>query len=395
MNRRSFLIQTSALAAAVSAAAGAATVPNSRDALAAAPDSLDALAKAKGFSGFGSSMGAGINGSDGGSLSFNDEGVRAIHRRECGILVCETEMKWGVLRPDPKQYNFSQADRMVGWAHDNDVLMRGHTLMWSQPEWFPKWLVNYDFGTRPATEAERLLRDHVTTVCTHFGTRVFTYDVVNEAVDEFTGEIIETVFTKHLGPEAIDICFDAAHKAAPHAKLVYNDFVSWGPGHAKYREGVLRLLSRLKANKVPVDVLGVESHIGQGFTPDALTSSTFEAAEQAVWKQYLDAASSMGLRLAITEFDVCGGGMPSDIVERDRQIADLAHRYLDFMFGYRNLDYMMVWGLMDHYSWLQNDYAGRRLDGMLKRPSPFDDNYQPKLLRQAIAAAFRNAPLRA
>jgi endo-1,4-beta-xylanase len=55
---------------------------------------------------------------------------------------------------------------------------------------------------------------------------------------------------------------------------------------------------------------------------------------------------------------------------------------------------MMVWGLMDHYSWLQNDYAGRRLDGMLKRPSPFDDNYQPKLLRQAIAAAFRNAPLR-
>jgi endo-1,4-beta-xylanase len=86
--------------------------------------------------------------------------------------------------------------------------------------------------------------------------------------------------------------------------------------------------------------------------------------------------------------------MPSDIVERDRQIADLAHRYLDFMFGYRNLDYMMVWGLMDHYSWLQNDYAGRRLDGMLKRPSPFDDNYQPKLLRQAIAAAFRNAPLR-
>jgi endo-1,4-beta-xylanase len=370
-------------AAAVSAATGVATVP----------DSLDALAKVKGFSGFGSSMGAGINGSAGGSLSFNDAGVRAIHRRECGILVCETEMKWMALRPDPKEYTFYQADRMVDWARDNNVLMRGHTLLWNQPQWFPKWLVNYDFGTRPATEAERLLREHITTVCTHFGTRIFAYDVVNEAVDEFTGEIIETVFTKYLGPEAIDICFDAAHKAAPHAQLVYNDFVSWGAGHAKYREGVLRLLSRLKANKAPVDVLGVQSHVGQDFSPDSLGSNTFNAADEAVWKQYLDAASSMGLRLAITEFDVSERGTPSDILERDRQIADLAHRYLDFMFAYRNLDCMVVWGLMDYYSWLQD--TGRRLDGMLKRPSPFDDNYQPKPLRQAIAAAFRNAPLRA
>jgi GH35 family endo-1,4-beta-xylanase len=32
---------------------------------------------------------------------------------------------------------------------------------------------------------------------------------------------------------------------------------------------------------------------------------------------------------------------------------------------------------------------------MLKRPSLYDGNYQPKPLRQAIAAAFRNAPPRA
>jgi endo-1,4-beta-xylanase len=32
---------------------------------------------------------------------------------------------------------------------------------------------------------------------------------------------------------------------------------------------------------------------------------------------------------------------------------------------------------------------------MIKRPSLYDDNYQPKPLRQAIADAFRNAPMRA
>ena len=66
------------------------------------------------------------------------------------------------------------------------------------------------------------------------------------------------------------------------------------------------------------------------------------------------------------------------------------------MFGYRNLDYMMAWGMLDQYSWLQvKEYGGRRPDGMPMRPSLYDDNYQPKPLRQAIAAAFRNAPLRA
>ncbi|HEX4635296.1 MAG TPA: hypothetical protein VH189_03885, partial [Rhizomicrobium sp.] len=51
---------------------------------ATAPDSLDALAKAKGFVGFGSCAGGGAEDF---ASSFNDEGVRAIHQRECGILV--------------------------------------------------------------------------------------------------------------------------------------------------------------------------------------------------------------------------------------------------------------------------------------------------------------------
>jgi endo-1,4-beta-xylanase len=76
-----------------------------------------------------------------------------------GILVCETEMKWVALRPNPKEYTFYQADRMVDWARDNHMLMRGRTLLWNQPQWLPKWLATCDFGTRPATEAERPLRE--------------------------------------------------------------------------------------------------------------------------------------------------------------------------------------------------------------------------------------------
>ena len=97
--------------AAASAAAGAST-----------SGSLDALAKAKGFNGFGSEMQT----TEGDALtSFYDDGVRAIHRRECGIMVGGVETTWRILRPDPKEYSFYVADRMVDWARDNNLLMRG------------------------------------------------------------------------------------------------------------------------------------------------------------------------------------------------------------------------------------------------------------------------------
>lgn len=376
-----------AAGAAALAAMGFAAQTNA----ATGPESLDALAKAKGFVGFGSAMGGGAEDF---ASSFNDAGVRAIHARECGILVCENETKWVALRPNPKEFSFYLADRMVEWATANNNKMRGHTLLWQKTQYFPRWLVNYDFGARPATEAERLLREHITTVCGHFGTRIFSYDVVNETVDENTGEIRDTPFTRYLGPTAIDICFDAAAKAAPHARLVYNDYMGWGPGSARHRDGVLKLLAGLKSRGLKVDTLGVQSHIGPGTNPESQGPNTFNAADQAARKQFLDAASGMGLRLIVTEFDVSERGTPGDIAERDRQIASLARRYLDFMFAYRNLDYVMAWGMLDHYSWLQQ-YGGKRPDGMIKRPSPYDDNYQPKPLRQAIADALRNAPQRA
>ena len=75
-------------------------------------------------------------------------------------------------------------------------------------------------------------------------------------------------------------------------------------------------------------------------------------------------------------------------------MADLVRRYLDFMFAYPQTDYLMAWGMQDQYSWLQR-YGGVRPDGMAKRPSLYDGNYQPKPMRQAIAEAFRNAPMRA
>lgn len=350
--------------------------------------SLAGLARARGLTGFGNAIGGvGRAGS-----AFNDLGAREIQLRECNILVPENELKWTSVHPGPKNFNFHDADVLVDWAEQNGMKIRGHNLLWLRPDRNSDWLNNYDFGSRPGTEAERLLREHVATVCARYGNRIFTWDVVNEAIDPTTGRMRDMVFSRHLGDDCMDIVFDAARKACPQASLVYNDFMTWGDNSARHREGVLTLLNRMKSRKVPVDALGVQSHIGAGEIGGVKGTMTFDAREEADWKSFMDSATALYPRLQITEFDVSEVGTPADIVARDRIIADLARRYLDMMLRYRGLDHVMCWGMLDHHSWLQSRTL--RADGMLKRGCPYDPNYQPKPLRQAIADAFRNAPMR-
>ncbi len=362
---------------------------------ASAPDSLNGLAMAKGLR-FGSCLGTGPSGAPHGpgfdparANSYDNPQVREIFARECGILVPENELKWYAVRPTPDVFDFTRADMLMAFSAANGLLVRGHTLLWNSPKWFPKWFETYDFGSRPASEAERLLTEHIKIVCAHCGDRIFAWDVVNETVDHDTGALRDTPFTKYLGPETIDIAFRAAREAAPHAQLVYNDYMSWGPRNAVHRDGVLKLLERLKKNGVPVHALGVQSHIGPGATE---AGDVFGAEDQKTWRDFLDAAIAMDLDIAITEFDVGDGDFPADIAARDAGVAALAKDYLDLMLSYRRTRYVMAWGMVDTYSWLR-DFAPRS-DGVPTRPSPYDKDYKPKPLRDAIATSFRAAPQR-
>jgi len=373
---------------ALAGGAALAVLPATASKAAPANGSLAALAVAKGLTGFGSCIGGvGRPGSP-----FSDEGVREIHVRECNIMVPENDLKWTVLRPNSTDFNFHNADRLIAWAEQNQMKVRGHTLAWLRPDRNPDWLNAYDFGSRPATEAERLLREHIATVCKRYGDRIFVWDVVNEAIDPTTGGLRADAFSRHLGETLLDIAFDAAREAVPNAVLVYNDFMTWGDTSARHRDGVLALLQRLKARRVPVNMLGVQAHIGAGEIGGVRGTMTFDSREEADWKAFVDAAVGMGHRLAITEFDVSETGTPADIEARDRIMADLTRRYMAMMLRYPQLDHVMAWGMVDHYSWLQG--RTRREDGRLKRPSLYDGDYRPKAMRHAIADALRAAPIR-
>jgi endo-1,4-beta-xylanase len=348
-------------------------------------NSLHALAQSKGMR-FGSTLSSAPIGRNAGS--FNNPNYAAILEAECGILVPENEMKWQSIRPSSQTFNFSDFDAMVGWAQSKSMAMRAHTLLWHKTRWMPAWEQTHNFGANPVQEGERLLKAHISTVLDRYKGKLTSLDVVNETVIDRSGELETTALSKAIGePTAIlDLAFNLAKEHAPGVELVYNDYMSWEPGNDKHRDGVLRLLEGFKARGVPVDTLGVQSHIG-AFNLEANGTPKYDGL---AWRRFLDEVVGMGYSLVITEMDVRDDKFPTPSLARDQAVASYAKDYIDMMLSYRQLKDVLVWGMVDQFSWLQS-FEGPRPDGTEKRPCPYDSNFRPKLLRAAIEAAFTGA----
>ncbi len=368
------------------ALAASALVPVGAARGAAAPVSLASLARQKGLR-FGSTFSAG----GAGSGSFRNPDYARLLESQCSILVPENEMKWQSIRPSADSFDFRAFDAMVNYAATKKLAMRGHTLLWHRPKWMPAWAETHSYGTNPATEAARLLTNHVSTVCARYKGRITSFDVVNETVLE-DSTLAQTALSRAMGStEAlVDLAFHTARAAAPGVQLVYNDYMSWEPGNEKHREGVLKLLAGFKKRGTPVDALGIQSHIRiDTYDPATGTGPRQERA----WRKFVDDVVAMGYQLVITEFDVNDQALPADVAVRDRGVAAYAKAYLDLMLSYRQLKDVVLWGLCDNFSWLQ-DFEPLRGDGELKRPCPFDAAYAPKALHAAIASALKAAPAR-
>lgn len=350
--------------------------------------SLDALARRSGRR-FGTAIASTPGTTTTGSIQ-NPRYTELI-RAECGLIVPENEMKWQTVRLGPDVFDFRRMDDIVAWGRTHGMEIRGHTLLWHRPQWFPDWLNTYDFGARPVAEAERLVSDHIRAVTDRYDGIITSYDVVNEAIDHDRNAPIETSLSRAMGsPEAvIDLAFHVAREQVPEGQLVYNDYMSWEPDHRKHCADVLRLLEGMLKRGTPVDALGIQSHIEMFALDPATGVGPYLERE---WRRFLDEVTGMGLRLLITEFDVKDRALPADVGLRDAKVAEFARRYFDVMMEYdAHLDDILAWGLTDRFNWLQYFDPARRADGLEVRGTPYSSSYQAKPLRSAIAGALAGA----
>jgi len=284
-------------------------------------------------------------------------------RREFNILVAENVFKWDSIHPGRDTYNFADADALVAFAEANGMRVRGHTLVWHNQ--LPGWLTNGNF-TRD--EVINLLRDHINTVMGRYKGRVLAWDVVNEAIDDATGGLRAASFWyQKIGPDYIPLAFEFAHEADPAAKLYYNDYGAEDMG--RKADAVYALLRDMKAAGVPVDGVGWQMHLVNGFH---VTDANRQNAERL---------QALGLELMITELDV-RMRVPSSAADSQAQ-AESYRDVADFCLRQPGCKALVMWGFTDKYSWVPGVFQGMG-DALI-----FDASYRPKPAYQSLQAALQ------
>ncbi len=309
-----------------------------------------------------------------------DEYTRTV-LAQAGILVAENAMKWSSLRPTASGYNFVASDRLFDFARIGGQLVRGHNLCWHQqlPTWFA--------SVATAENAASLLTEHIETVAGRYAGRVQSWDVVNEAVNPDDGRpdgLRNSPWLRLIGPGYIELAFQTAAQADPHARLAYNDYdIELDTPEQEMKRGqVLLLLRRLHARGIPVSAVGIQSHLqATGPLPGVGLI------------RFIREVASMGLEVYITEMDVNTHALPGNAAAQDAAVARVYDHYLRLVLPEPNVKACLTWGITDAHTWLNETHRpeAERADGTPQRPLPFDDHYQPVQaffsMRDAIDAA--------
>lgn len=287
-------------------------------------------------------------------------------------ITAENDMKMGPLQPKEGVFNWANADRIVNFAAENNLKIRGHVLCWHEQA--GNWIFVDNEGKDVSREVllERL-RTHIHTVVNRYKGKVYAWDVVNEAIDDNPNNLLRNSKWKQIiGEDFVEKAFEYAHEADPNAKLFYNDYNSVLPDKA---QRIYTLLKRLKDKNIPIHGVGLQAHW-------SIFGPSREEIESAI-ERY----ASLGLEIHITELDVSiyrwepgrREKRPDESEEFTPQLqADQAEKYQMFFEVFRkykdHITSVTFWNATDRHTWLDNfPVRGRK-----NYPSLFDVDSKPK-----------------
>ena len=289
-------------------------------------------------------------------------------------LTAENDMKPGRTINKNKEFTYEAGDKIVEFAERNDMEVRGHTLIWYNQT--DDWFYRDSLGNYLTKDAlfERM-EWYIQQVLTHYGEKVYCWDVVNEAIsdldDKFYRDDID--WFKVGGPEYIEKAFIYARQANPEVKLFYNDYDLINP---KKAEKVYQMLKDFQERGIPVDGVGMQGHW------------TMEDVNRENLSKSIDLFASLGLDVQITELDISiypyyhnmdKKLIPKEVKEftEELEIAQ-AEKYKEvfevFVEKSDKISSVTFWGVADNKTWLSNYIIKGRTD----HPLLFDAEYKPK-----------------
>ena len=318
-------------------------------------------------------IGAALNATQ---IEGKDIAAAALIPLEFSAITPENIMKSEIIHPQWDTYHFDLADKIVEYGQKNNIKVNGHTLIWhSQLPAFVKQM-------KSADSVRDFFMNHIKTLAGRYDGKVFSWDVVNEALDE-DGSLRTSIFLEKLGPDYITEAFRLAQAASPHAELYYNDYNIEQP---KKRAGAIALIKKIQAQGVRIDGVGIQGHWRAYKIP-------LKDIEESIIE-----FGALGIKVMFTELDL--GVLPnpwdSDAADVNMKATYSAkmNQYVNGLpdsvqvkltTGYESLFKLFLkhkdivsrvtfWGVYDGQSWLN----GWPIVGRTNYPLLFDRNYKPK-----------------
>jgi len=295
-------------------------------------------------------------------------------KKHFASVTAENDMKPGRTIESPGNYTFDAGDKIVSFAKRNNMLVRGHTLVWynQTPDWFYTD-ENGDYLSKDSLFIRMEIYIH--DVLSHYKGDIYCWDVVNEAISDYHDRIYrdDIDWYRICGPEYIEKAFIYAREADPEVKLFYNDYDLINPHK---RDKTYKVLKDLLAKGVPIDGVGMQGHW------------TLQDVNKEVLAAAIDSFANLGLEVQITELDISvypyyhnmdRSTLPKEVNPLTAELSDsLAAKYKEVFEVFREksdkLTGVTFWGVADNKTWLSNYVVKGRTD----YPLLFDTAYQPK-----------------
>lgn len=258
---------------------------------------------------------------------------------------------------------------LLDWCKENNMAVRGHTLVWYSQT--PSWIFYDNFDSHTGTlvgRKEMLARmeSYIKQVFEQLETlgyleMFYAYDVVNEAwVEDNGGSMRDCLWLQTIGEDYIWYAFYYADKYAPeYVDLYYNDYNEQFKTLTLY-DFVQTLVD--KNGNYLIDGIGLQAHL---YTADNLDT----------YLNTVEKLGSLGLKINLTELDVSLGSWTTIKSATDITLKTQGQYYYNLINGLLtlveeekvNMDALTFWGFADPLSWR-----------MSRSPLLYDLFYKPK-----------------
>ena len=279
--------------------------------------------------------------------------------------------------------NYYQADKMISWAQEHGIRVRGHVLVWDA--YMTRWFFHEGYDERnPLADRETMrarLASYITRVINHFESKfpgvIYCWDVVNEAIGDNAPEWnasdprhLRTVrgeasncFLDYVGDDYVEYAFLCARNAVDalgaDIRLFYNDYNLFFP---EKRAAACRLVESIQAYATDeagnprslIDGIGMQGYMG-GY---GVQEGCLDPAIITNVKQSISTYASLGLEVQLTEMAVRN----FDRTKAAEHNAFYSKLFSDVFMKANTeeaapLTAVCIWGLVDAPAGMQGNYV--------------------------------------